>query len=574
MYIQWNEAFGATPPTSASQSSPPPEVPSPRTYDTRGHRESYSRAYAALPAFSPNSARIPGMQANFAPSTCSITPAPVYAAPIMYQDGAPPLQEQSSHRICSKLDYSCLLPRVLSIMTGNDGNSPSHICPYCGDLFTNRPDSSAQEEHLKTVHKFDGTCGERFTSVCAFTAHLEIHHAVSWAEVESNLKSVASTMPGDVHCTSENGQRNASATSATFARMRINELEILAMESSSAEAETEKRNLMKVNKTTLHSENADKTEQSHVGEDWEHTEPNKDEMLHQSLDFDCLPSTSTSQPSNPDVQLGRGKAVGTQRRCANCGQAGHIKTNKKLCPLLNGTQQPQTDFNPGAFGGSDGVSITKSHAVDCHDLAISDTNSTKVQNSASSQTDGLFQCTFCHKQVHPKSWRRHEESMHLPQVKWICQPQGIPTVPITIAVPGAGSSDPASSATIGSHCLFCGIWHPEPSHFETCHRAKECADKPRAARAFDRKDHLVQHWKNFHGCKPDHKKAEHWKVPINYRGHVWSCGFCGEQLANWEERALHIPKHFREGLTMAAWDSEKGQLDSFDELFRQFINDV
>ncbi|KAE9964663.1 hypothetical protein BLS_008150 [Venturia inaequalis] len=26
----------------------------------------------------------------------------------------------------------------------------------------------------------------------------------------------------------------------------------------------------------------------------------------------------------------------TQRKCANCGQHGHIKTNKKLCPLLNG----------------------------------------------------------------------------------------------------------------------------------------------------------------------------------------------------------------------------------------------
>jgi hypothetical protein len=26
----------------------------------------------------------------------------------------------------------------------------------------------------------------------------------------------------------------------------------------------------------------------------------------------------------------------TQRKCANCNQTGHIKTNKKLCPLLNG----------------------------------------------------------------------------------------------------------------------------------------------------------------------------------------------------------------------------------------------
>ncbi|KAJ5037500.1 uncharacterized protein L3040_007674 [Drepanopeziza brunnea f. sp. 'multigermtubi'] len=31
------------------------------------------------------------------------------------------------------------------------------------------------------------------------------------------------------------------------------------------------------------------------------------------------------------------KSSGTSRKCANCGQAGHIKTNKKLCPMLNGT---------------------------------------------------------------------------------------------------------------------------------------------------------------------------------------------------------------------------------------------
>ncbi|KAK4659014.1 hypothetical protein QC762_106590 [Podospora pseudocomata] len=32
------------------------------------------------------------------------------------------------------------------------------------------------------------------------------------------------------------------------------------------------------------------------------------------------------------------KVPGTTRKCANCGQVGHIKTNKKLCPLLNGSR--------------------------------------------------------------------------------------------------------------------------------------------------------------------------------------------------------------------------------------------
>ncbi|PHH63054.1 hypothetical protein CDD81_6299 [Ophiocordyceps australis] len=42
-------------------------------------------------------------------------------------------------------------------------------------------------------------------------------------------------------------------------------------------------------------------------------------------------------------------ATGTTRKCANCGQVGHIKTNKKLCPLLNGTMK--TDKSSAEHGG-------------------------------------------------------------------------------------------------------------------------------------------------------------------------------------------------------------------------------
>ncbi|KAJ6171328.1 hypothetical protein N7470_000395 [Penicillium chermesinum] len=44
-----------------------------------------------------------------------------------------------------------------------------------------------------------------------------------------------------------------------------------------------------------------------------------------------------------------GKPAGTQRKCANCGQVGHIKTNKKLCPLLNGTMRPEDRVTDSAF---------------------------------------------------------------------------------------------------------------------------------------------------------------------------------------------------------------------------------
>ncbi|KAJ5272672.1 transcription initiation factor TFIID [Penicillium angulare] len=47
-----------------------------------------------------------------------------------------------------------------------------------------------------------------------------------------------------------------------------------------------------------------------------------------------------------------GKPTGTQRKCANCGQVGHIKTNKKLCPLLNGTMKPEDRVTDSAFSMS------------------------------------------------------------------------------------------------------------------------------------------------------------------------------------------------------------------------------
>jgi transcription initiation factor TFIID subunit 1 len=40
---------------------------------------------------------------------------------------------------------------------------------------------------------------------------------------------------------------------------------------------------------------------------------------------------NTGSPSATPAQTIE-KPVGTARKCANCGQVGHIKTNKKYCP--------------------------------------------------------------------------------------------------------------------------------------------------------------------------------------------------------------------------------------------------
>ncbi|CAD6501407.1 BgTH12-01659 [Blumeria graminis f. sp. triticale] len=59
------------------------------------------------------------------------------------------------------------------------------------------------------------------------------------------------------------------------------------------------------------------------------------------------PGPTGSPAPIPSVE----NTTGTTRKCANCGQAGHIKTNKKLCPMLNGTMDSD-DLAPknGGFG--------------------------------------------------------------------------------------------------------------------------------------------------------------------------------------------------------------------------------
>lgn len=48
-----------------------------------------------------------------------------------------------------------------------------------------------------------------------------------------------------------------------------------------------------------------------------------------------------ASPSATPAPMAAEKPTGTTRKCANCGQAGHIKTNKKYCPK-------SSEFNPQA----------------------------------------------------------------------------------------------------------------------------------------------------------------------------------------------------------------------------------
>ena len=59
-----------------------------------------------------------------------------------------------------------------------------------------------------------------------------------------------------------------------------------------------------------------------------------------------------ASPASPSGPTPAPKPAGTLRKCANCGQVGHIKTNKKLCPLLNGTMKPEEATVDSAFATS------------------------------------------------------------------------------------------------------------------------------------------------------------------------------------------------------------------------------
>ncbi|KAK3393578.1 hypothetical protein B0H63DRAFT_20465 [Podospora didyma] len=59
------------------------------------------------------------------------------------------------------------------------------------------------------------------------------------------------------------------------------------------------------------------------------------------------------------------KATGTTRKCANCGIVGHIKTNKKLCPLLNGSRPRDPNQDDSASLGSTKAPVAASfHGTD------------------------------------------------------------------------------------------------------------------------------------------------------------------------------------------------------------------
>ncbi|KAF2102591.1 hypothetical protein NA57DRAFT_71579 [Rhizodiscina lignyota] len=192
-----------------------------------------------------------------------------------------------------------------------------------------------------------------------------------------------------------------------------------------------------------------------------------------------------------------------------------------------------------------------------------------TETPASSRSGEIFQCTFpnCGKSFSSKTWKRHEETKHLPRFQWTCMATGFiiqhtspTTTPNPAFSPFSFGSSPAVYTQTTS-CAFCGKLNPDPqTHAQECeHRLSDCLCRPGAERTFTRKDHLFQHLRNFHRFTPaDTSFGAEWKSKVEYSNRSWGCGFCGERLSSWEKRARHLRTHFREGWRVEdGWDDRK-----------------
>jgi hypothetical protein len=168
-----------------------------------------------------------------------------------------------------------------------------------------------------------------------------------------------------------------------------------------------------------------------------------------------------------------------------------------------------------------------------------------------------FACTWCRKAFkRAYEWQRHEESQHAPQTEFVCF-KAIPE----------------------RKCAFCRFGANIPDmdletlkrHYVMSHNAELCFSKSSEKKAFDRKDHLMQHIRQVHvsnisiiqsGFKIDSKVLYDWQQPIqnSIPEHGWTCGFCHENFRDWMERVSHVKTHFESGLDIQYWTLDPNAL--------------
>jgi hypothetical protein len=200
------------------------------------------------------------------------------------------------------------------------------------------------------------------------------------------------------------------------------------------------------------------------------------------------------------------------------------------------------------YSDDDVVSIQKEKAsldtVPRHDWLPTEVEPVKEHSRPSDgslidERQEMWQCTFCYQHLAPESWCRHEETQHYPKYRWTCLATG-----------------PRLRQTDGSSmCAFCQRKDPDEDHLLSSHRIQDCSAKTEDERTFLRPDHLQQHVRNFHKSSLSDQGRDRWRRDGRKENEWWMCGFCNEKLTAWDMRQTHIAGHFKEGFTMASWQS-------------------
>jgi hypothetical protein len=216
---------------------------------------------------------------------------------------------------------------------------------------------------------------------------------------------------------------------------------------------------------------------------------------------------------------------------------------------------PQTHVRPSRRGKKKNYRRNAHPETPQTPLLLSPSSTTSPLNDSPQDGPDMWQCTFCRKSLVPKSWRRHEETQHRPKAQWTCM------------LYGPRLSFPARSNS-SSVCAFCMAKNPAEDHFLTQHRIEDCARRDVDERTFLRPDHLRQHIKNFHNATLFEIAQARWKKAAETVPEGWTCGFCGERLDTWDKRESHIANHFKDGMTMAAWNEHSDNSPRADKKSR------
>lgn len=161
-----------------------------------------------------------------------------------------------------------------------------------------------------------------------------------------------------------------------------------------------------------------------------------------------------------------------------------------------------------------------------------------------------FVCTWCRTTFkRAYEWQRHEESQHAPQTEFVC----LKSIP----------EGKCAFCRFGADILDMDL-ETLKRHYVMSHNAELCFSKSSETKAFDRKDHLIQHIRQVHApntyniqidSEINFRALDDWQQPIrnSVPEHGWTCGFCHENFRVWIERVSHVKNHFMSGLGIQYW---------------------